>query len=221
MELTAEELAALKTANPKAHDAYVKQQTELADLKKKATPPPADKKDPPADPPKDDDLEAKAKLAREAKEKSSAREKRLEAAVKFNMQSKDFLKQNEALLPQDAAEIFEQAEKEKFEDAVEKDEAIKAGLVQAFFRVQTNVDLLTAGQKAMLDDYLKLTKTGKQEKAQYIYDMIFEPAFDTLKRQKKAEALSRGHGESSDADDAYRKRLVAGSRKHYLGEKNA
>ncbi len=217
--LTPEELAALKTSNVKAHDAYVKQQTELDDLKKKATPPP---KDPPADPPpKDDDLEAKAKLAREAKDKSSARDRRLEAAVKFNMGSKEFLKQNEALLPKEAAEIFEQAEKEKFEDAVEKDEAIKAGLIQSFFRVQANVDLLTSGQKAMLDDYLKLTKTGKQEKAQYVYDMIFEPAFDTLKRQKKADALQRGHSTGSQVEDDYKKRLQAHSKRHYLGENKA
>lgn len=169
----------------------------------------------------DPDLNEKVRKEREAREAAGAREKKLEKSLRFTMGAQDFLKQNEALLPQEAADIFAQAEKEKFEDAVEKDEAIKSGLIQAFFRVQANVDLLTATQKEKLDGYLKLTKTGKQEQAQSIYDMVFEPAFENLKRQKKAEALSRGHGESSDVEDGYRKRLMAGSRKHYLGEKNA
>lgn len=216
--LSDEQLAALEKASPEAHKEYVAQRDELAKLK--AAPP---KKDDQVDPPKkdDDDLEAKAAAARAAKEKGASRDRRLESAIKFDLSSKDFLKQNETLLPADVADIFSQAEKEKFEDAVEKDEAIKAGLVQAFFRVQANADLLTTGQKAMLDDYLKLTKTGKQEKAQAIYDMVFEPAFERLKAQKKAEALGRGHAQGSGVEDGYKKRLIDGSRKHYLGEKNA
>lgn len=219
--LSDEQLAALEKASPDAHKEYIAQRDELAKLK--AKPPKAD-----AEEDEDEDLEEgdqdlgqKAKASRDAKEKGSARDRRLESALKFNLGAKDFLKQNEALLPTDAADIFTQAEKEKFDDAIEKDEAIKSGLIQSFFRVQDNVDLLTSGQKSMLDDYLKLTKTGKQEKAQTIYDMVFEPAFEMLKRQKKAEALSRGHGTGSDVEDSYKKRLISGSRKHYLGDKNA
>ncbi len=215
--LSDEQLAALAKTSPEAHADYIATRDELAKLKA-APPKTTEKKDPPTD---DPDLEARAKAEREAREKGSARDRRLESAVKFNLGSKDFLKQNETLLPADVADIFSQAEKEKFEDAVEKDEAIKSGLVQAFFRVQENVDLLTTGQKTMLDEYLKLTKTGKQEKAQAIYDMVFEPAFERLKAQKKAEALGRGHSQGSSTEEGYKKRLMDGSRKHYLGEKNA
>lgn len=182
---------------------------ELAALKAKAPTPPAD----------DPDLQEKARKARESSDKDASRTKSLENALKFSLRSSEFLKQNEALLPKEVADIFKQADKENYSDAIEKDGAIKAGLVQSFFSVQANVDLLTAGQKSSLDDYLKLTKTGKQEKAQAIYDMIFEPAFEMLKRVKKAEALTRGHAAGTDVEDNYRKRLLAHSRKHYLGEK--
>ncbi len=168
----------------------------------------------------DPGLAERARLAREASDKEAGRTKQLENALKFGMKAPDFLKQNEALLPKDVADIFKQADKENFADAIEKDAAIKSGLIQSFFAVQANVDLLTSGQKATLDDYLKLTKTGKQEKAQAIYDMVFEPAFETLRRVKRAEALQKGHG--SGDDDGYKKRLISGSQKHYFGEnKNA
>jgi hypothetical protein len=166
----------------------------------------------------DPDLGDKARRARADQEAAAARAKNLESAIKFNLKAPEFLKANESLLPKDAADIFAQAEKEKFEDAIEKDAAIKSGLVQSFFSIQSNVDLLTAGQKAMLDDYLKLTKTGKQDKAQQMYDMVFEPAFEMLKRTKRAEALSKGYS-ADNSDDAYKKKLMSLSKKHYLGEK--
>ncbi len=213
------ELEALKTSNPKAYELITGQKAELEKLKTKP-PKPDPEEDPEEEDPEEDDLGKKAARERASKDKDSAREKRLESALRFNMSAKDFLKQNESLLPTDVADIFTQAEKEKFEDAVEKDEAIKSGLIQAFFRVQANVDLLTSGQKSMLDGYLKLTKNGKQEKAQQIYDMVFEPAFERLKSEKKAEALKRGHGTGSEVESGYKQRLIEGSKKHYLGEKH-
>ena len=171
------------------------------------------------DPPVDPDLGEKARLEREKLDAASNRDRRLESSVRFNLGASEFLKKNEPLLPKEVKDIFSQAEKENFADAIEKDSAIKSGLIQAFFQVQANVDLLTVGQKAALDEYLKLTKTGKQDKTQSLYDMVFEPAFEMLKRVKRAEALSKGHSGGSDSESAYKDRLVNSSRKHYLGEK--
>lgn len=165
----------------------------------------------------DDDLRDRARREREKSEKAKGREKQLESSLRFTMGTKDFLKNNESLLPKEASEIFAQADKENFGDAIEKDQAIKSGLMSSFFAVQANVDLLTAGQKAQLDDWLKLTKNGKQEKAQAMYDLVFEPALDKARSVKRAEALSKGHG--TGGDDAYKNRLMSGSKKHYLGDK--
>jgi hypothetical protein len=203
---------------------------------KKVVPPPEDKGDPaaalaaanakiaeleaklkPAPKPEDDELHDKARKSREIDEKDAGRIKRIESAVAFNMKSSDFLKANASLLPADVEDIFKQADKETYTDQAEKADAIKAGVVQAFFRVQSNYDLLTSGQKAQLDEYLKLTKNGKQEKAQAVFDMIFEPAFEMLKRTKKAEALNKGHGDGTD--ESYRNRLHQSSMKHYRLEK--
>lgn len=167
----------------------------------------------------DPDLQEKARREREKADREGARTRQLENALKFNLKSAEFLKQNGSLLPKDVSDIFGQAEKENFSDAIEKDSAIKSGLIQSFFAVQANVDMLTAGQKASLDEYLKLTKNEKQNRAQQMYDMVFEPAFEMLKRVKKAEALSKGYGGGSDAETAYKQKLMASTRKHYLGEK--
>lgn len=181
----------------------------LEKLEGKGAPPPAG----------DDDLRARAIKEREASDRSSGDIKALEAALRFNMDAPNFLKNNANLLPKDINDIFVTAEKENYGSAKEKADAIKSAVVQSFFALQANIDLLTPGLKSQLEDYLKLTKTGKQEKATQIYDSIFEPAFDTLKRVKKAEALSKGHGTGGASDDAYKSKMIALSKKHYLGEK--
>lgn len=167
----------------------------------------------------DPDLREKARRDREAEDKKTGDTKALEAALRFSLESEKFLKQNAGLLPKDVADIFKTAEKENYGSAIEKDAAIKSGIIQSFFSVQANLDLLTPGLKNQLEDYLKLTKTGKQEKAQSVYDTIFEPAFEMLRRVKKAEALNKGYGSSTDSEDAYKKKMMDLSKKHYLGEK--
>lgn len=171
-----------------------------------------------AKPPEDDPtLNEIARKKREADDKDSGRIKRLESSIAFNMRSPEFLKANAQLLPAQVEDIFKAADKETYADQTEKADALKAGIIQAFFELQANVDLLTSGQKSQLDEYLKLTKTGKQEKAQATYDMIFEPALEMLKRTKKADALNKGHGDGTD--ESYKKRLMEGSMKHYRLEK--
>jgi hypothetical protein len=172
-------------------------------------------------PPKDEEksLAEKAAKEREDNDKRSGDQKTMESALKFNLQGKDWLKTNASLLPKNIEGIFQQAEKENYGSAMEKTTAIKVGIISEFFSIQANSDLLTPGLKNTLDDFQKLTKNGKSEKANQVYDQVFEPAFEMLKRIKKAEQLNKGHGNPSDVEDAYKKRLMQGSRKRYLGEK--
>lgn len=165
--------------------------------------------------PDEKDLNDKAKDLRSKEEKTQNDTKALEAALRFSLSSADWLKTNAALLPKDIADIFKAAEKENFETPIEKDAALKAGIIQSFFGVQSNLDLLTPGLKNELEEFLKLTKTGKQERAQEIYNSVFEPAFEMLRRVKKAEALSKGFGDPSDSESSYKKRLMEHSQKHY------
>jgi hypothetical protein len=170
------------------------------------------------DPKPDDDLGEKARKERQATDKKNNDSKSLEAALKFNLSAKEFLKSNGSLLPKDIEDIFAVAEKEKYDSAIEKHNAILSAMVQSFFKEQSNMDLLTAAQKNHVEDYLKLTKAGKEEKAQHMFDSVFEPALELKRRVKKAEALEKGHGLPSDTQNAYKDKLVSGSRKHWLGE---
>jgi hypothetical protein len=174
----------------------------------------------PTPPPEDPTLLEKARLERENQNKRNSDLQALEKALTFSLKADDFIKTNSSLLPKDVEDIFKQASKENYGSAIEKDAAIKSGIIQSFFAVQANVDLLTPGLKTSLDDYLKLTKNGKQEKAQSVYDGIFEPAFEMLKRIKKAEALGKGYGAGDDADTLYKKKMTELSKRHYLGEKS-
>lgn len=166
----------------------------------------------------DADLAAKAAKERETLEAKANRDKALTSAVKFTMNAPAWLKTNESLLPKSIAGIFAQAEKENYTDEIEKDCAIKVGIISEFFAEQANLDLLTDSQKSTIEDFRKLIKTVKQERAQQVYDSIFEPTFEALKRVKKAELISKGHGGGSDSTKAYKEKLIKGSAKHHLGE---
>lgn len=177
----------------------------------------ADDKD--KDKSKDDpSLADKARQEREEKEKQDAASKKLESALKFTLQSADFIKTNASLLPKTVEGIFAQAEKENYGSPIEKANAIKVGIVSEFFALQSNLDLLTEAQKNALAEFKALTKTDKQERVQQIFDMVFEPAFETLKKIKKAEHLSKGLGDPNDTLAAYNNKMIAASRKHHLRE---
>lgn len=208
------ELAALKESNPKAYESYMALKGENDKLK---NPPPPKKDDPP--PPDDKDLAAKAAKEREEKEGKAKHEKSLESAITFNHASKDFLKVNAGLLPKSIDGIFAAADKEKFDSAIEKSNAIKVGIVQEYFAVQANHDLLTASQKIELDEFLKLTKNGKQDRVENIYAMIFEPTLETARKIEKARQVSDGRKDQTDAEKAYTDRMKEIGQKHYLGDK--
>lgn len=172
----------------------------------------------------EDDLRGKARKARKAEEKNAASTKQIERAVSFVMGVDDFIVKNAALLPNEIVQIVKLGHKETYDSQIAKANALKAAIVQAYFGVQSNVDMLTNSQKTALDDYLKLTKTGKETKAADVYENIFEPTLEMTRRIKKAEEVSRGNrgfATSTESNSAYKDRLVQGARKTHLGEKEA
>lgn len=171
-------------------------------------------------PPKqDDDLADKARQTREENEKSQKKEKSLESALNFNIQSKEFLKNNQAFLPKTVEGIFQAAEKETYDSAVDKANAIKVGVFSEFFAVQANHDLLTSSQKIEVDEFLKLTKNGKQDRIAQVYSMIFEPTLETMRKIEKAKEVNAGQKDQTDAEKARLDRMQKLSRQRYLGEK--
>lgn len=169
-----------------------------------------------------DDLREKARKEREDKESKGAESKRIENALKFNLSIADFVKQNADALPNEIPDILKTADKENYDSAIQRASAMKKSIIEAFFAVQQNVDLLTTSQKSALDDYLKLTKNGKEQKAEAIYENLFEPAIETLKKVKKAEELGKArHGlaSGSKVEEGYKARLIAHARKTHLNEK--
>lgn len=217
------ELEALKTANPKAYESYMTLKGENEKLK--AAPPKKD--DPPKkeDPPKEDDedLNDKARKAKEATEKEGQKTKELESALKFNLGVADFVKTHKDLLSTEVEDVIKQAEKETYDSALEKASAVKAAIVKAFFSVQANIDDLSSSRKAKIEDYLKLTPKGRAEKAPDVFE-IFEDAIETMKKVKKAQELGKASGGAtggSKTENAYKEKLMNISKKTHLGERGA
>ena len=208
-------LESLAKDNGELRSLTTKLLSEIETLKKGGAPNPN-----PAPKPDDADLAAKAEKERKEKETKANRDKALTSAVKFTMGAAEWLKTNAALLPKSIEGIFAQAAKENYSDEIEKDQAIKSAIVSEFFAVQENLDQLTEPQKLAIEEFRKLTKTGKQERAQQVYESIFEPTFESIKKVKKAELISKGHGGASDANQKYKEKMINASKKHHLGEKH-
>jgi hypothetical protein len=216
LEINEEELTKLQNASKeletlkaqKAEDDKKKQEEE--DKKKK------EKEE------NDSGLRDKARKEQEEKDQRAAEGKSIESAIKFNLSIQEFVTTNSDLLPSEIPNILSSAEKEKFDSASDKANAVKRGLIESFFAVQANVDLLTERQKAQVEDYLKLTKNGKEQKAASVFENIFEPTLESLRRVKKAEEVglaNSGYASGTKWEDDYKQRLIRNARKTHLGEK--
>lgn len=188
---------------------------------KSLAPPPETKPDPKPDP--KPDLNDKVESERKDKASKAAEQANLEAALRFNLTSDKFIKDNKAILPKDIEAIFAAAEKEKYDSVVEKANVTKSAVIKSFFSLQANLDLLTASNKGIVEDYFKLSSKGREEKADEVYRSVFEPALETLRLVKRAEEVGKGKGNGEanedDAEKIYREKLIAGSKKHFFGEK--
>lgn len=169
----------------------------------------------------DPSLADKAKKEREAAEANIASQKAMESAINFNIQSKDYLKVNGAFLPKTVESIFAQAEKQNYDSAIQKANAIKAAILSEVFVVKEWVEHLTGPQKIEVENFLKLTNNGKQERVENIYSMIYEPTLEMVKKIEKAKQLNNGAKNQTDGEKMLAERMAKLSRKHYLGEKDA
>ncbi len=214
--MTPEEIAAMKAEN---------EALKAANEKLKTPPKPADPPPAPPKPEDEGDLRDKAKRDKEALDAKTSETKQIEAAVTFNVELPHFLKENADVLPASFAELVKQADKETYDSKIERMNVIKAAFIQEFFAVQENVDALTKAQKAQLDEFLKLTKTAKEQKSDSFYVNVFEPALEMQKKLKKAEELTKArlglvHG-GGGTQDANIKKISRLSEEFYLGKKEA
>lgn len=190
----------------------------------KPAPAPDPKKEDPT--PKEDEIQepsllSKVKSENDDKEKSAAEKAKLTAALRFTMGADKFIEEHKTILPKEVADIFAKANKESYDSDIEKANAMRAGVIESFFSVQANMDLLTASQKAQVEDYLKLTRKARDEKSGEVFVNVLEPSMHMLKQLKKAEELAKtgrdgtlGEGQAGIQGEIV-KRMVELSKKHY------
>lgn len=166
------------------------------------------------------DLLAKAKKEKEDKENAAKGDKNLESALAFNMSVNQFVKDNKDILPDDFSKVLELAEKESYDTPKQKANAIRSGLIQSFFSVKDHNEALTENQKKSLADFMKLTKNGKEEKSHEIYENVFEPAFEMVKRLKKQEDKMKVAKSEGTNSSSYKDKLMKGSQEKYFGKRN-
>lgn len=213
--MTPEEIKALQDAKAESDRKLTEMQAELEKLKK---PPP--KEEPEKD---EDDLGKKAEKDRKALEDAKGKTRRIQQALKFEMSLPEFTKANKGIVPADFEGILERAGKENFDDAVAKAIAIKSSFLSTFFTVKENYESLTASQKEVVDGFLGQTKIGREEQAEKLYETIFEPALESIKKVRKAEQLNRARNGFSDGGSSvikdYEQRIIKQSEAAYQKKK--
>lgn len=220
-EITQEDLDKFKAAQTQL-DALKKENDDLK--KAKPDPKPKDDQGDEGDEGDDDegDLRKKAAKNRQKNDDSDNETKKIESALTFTMGIPKFLTENKDFLPSEIEGIVKQAESERYDSKMEKAGALKGAFIQSFFSIQDNLDLLTPTHKSQVQDYLKLTVKGRAERAATVYENVFEPALEMVRRVKKAEELGRANSNFASGDkvqDDYKKRLIDGAKKTHLKEK--
>lgn len=217
--MTPEEIKALQDSKAEADRKLAEMQAELEKLKK----PPAKGNEEKDDEDPEDDLAKKAEKERKLAEEGKGKTKRIQQALKFEMSLPEFTKNYKGIVPKDFDGILERANKENFDDAVAKSIAIKSSFLSTFFTVKDNYDSLTASQKEVVDGFLAQTKIGREEQAEKLYETIFEPALESIKKVRKAEQVNRARNGLSEGGnsvmDDYKDRLVKQSEAAYLKRK--
>jgi hypothetical protein len=193
---------------------------------KTTTPPPVPPKKKPVEEDEEededeDDLSSKAKKNRREREKNETSARKVEGAVIFNTTVGDFIKNNSDILPSDIPEILEVAKREKYDSQSDQATALKLAIIKSFFSQKDNVDVLTASQKRTLEEFNNLTKNAKEEKSESIYENLFEPALEAMRRVRKAEEAgkARKFGTSSSVESDYQNRMIAAAKLKHLGVK--
>lgn len=180
----------------------------------------------PAAPPADDKtLAQKAEAERLAREKGQTDTQKIERDISYNLGVKKFVEDHKAFLSEDVAGILTQAEKEKYDSAGQKAAELRTEIIEAFFKVQSNLDILTAAQKRNLADFQKLTKDGKRQDSEKVYESVFEPALEMVKRVKKAEELNlaaRGYATATGGPlGAYKQKLLEAAKRVIINKRKA
>jgi len=217
MPMTEEEITKMQADLKKSQDEVAAMRLEK-DAEKKKLQEEADKKKKEAGN-DDDDLLSKAKKEAADKEAAQKGDKTLESALQFNMSVAQFVKDNKDLLPGDFEKVLELANKESYDTPKQKANAIRSGLIQSFFSIKANEDLLTDNQKKSLADFMKLTKNGKEDNSHTIYENVFESAFQMLKQVKKAEDKAKVLKNENTNSSSYKDKLMKGSQEKYFGKK--
>ncbi len=190
--------------------------------KAKEEEPPPDDSDEDSEDDEDKGLLDKTKKSKQGDEDKKTETRRLENSIRFNMGAEDWFKTNKELLPSVIEDVLKESSKEKYDSAIDRSNAVRAAIIQSYFQVQANIDNITPSQRSAIDEFLKLTKNGREQRAESIFENIFEPTLEMMKRVKKAEEISRSNNGlrgSSNSESQYKEKLMKFSKSYHLGEK--
>lgn len=173
----------------------------------------------------DPSIAERVEAERKVREKNKLETDKIERDISYNMGILKFAEDHKSHLAENIGEIITAADKQKFDNHAEKASTLRTEIIDAFFKVQSNLDILTPAQKRNLADFQKLTKDGKRQESEKVYESVFEPALEMVKRVKKAEELNlaaRGFATAQGGPlAAYKAKLYEAAKRVIINKRKA
>jgi len=161
------------------------------------------------------EIEAKRKAEAEAK----AREEEIASTVRFNDNIMDTIKECTGMFADTLPEALQNIDASNGGDELQRANEKRKTVIDAFIKLQDNLDLLPEKHKNMANEYSKLSTVEKIKQSGKFYDII-EVGKAAFKQKLKAEALQKEKegdqfGSGSDGQKEYNKRFLDYSKDGY------
>lgn len=158
--------------------------------------------------------QAKADMAAEAQRKAQMDD--TEAATRFEMAFPKQLETDKDFYPKETDFIINAATAQNFPDKIQRTQAIKGSIMDAFFTEAKNIEVLNDTQKAKVEKYKALTIEDKRKQANQYWE-VFELAIDGLKTKARVAAATTANGAiTGDMDKtkkAYNEKIALASKR--------
>ena len=123
-----------------------------------------------------------------------------ESATKFEIGFDKMREDYKAFLPSETESIVNFVNGQKHENKIDKARDLKVALMDAFFKVQKNIDVLNSTFKDKVSAYNGLTQEAKRKEAN-VYWEVLEVALENHKLIGKGQAANRANGQPGGGSD--------------------
>lgn len=149
-----------------------------------------------------------AKKSYENKQIQQTEHGNMENAIKFNLQLSKFTEDFKDYLPKTTQTLIEEVEKKNYGSEVQRANAIRSGIIQAFIELQENIEILPQTMKDKVSLFKALTVDEQEKQSASFWDVV-EVGTTSRQLRGRAEALQKANRTGTNGgDNEHRSRFL-------------